>query len=128
MERNTNLEYLKQNVDLFLNFMKERYPVYHRSNIFLRDIEYGIKNFFEKKDVKLTYGQIEEISTGLILHLEQISVLDRLDNNTWILNYKPEEPASAVTEQSVASAAPAPATAPAAAPKSDAESEKPAQQ
>lgn len=91
MKTNTAIEYLKENLETFLSYMKEKYPFFNNSNIFLRDIQYGVKHFYELKNEKLPYRNVEEISRELIKMLESKGILTKLNKNTWILNYsKPE--------------------------------------
>lgn len=82
-----NYDYLQQNSSIFLNYMKVKYPFYHNSNVFLRDIQYGIKNFFARKDIKLTYNEVEKLAGSFIHYLEETKILIKLQNNTWKLNY-----------------------------------------
>jgi F0F1-type ATP synthase beta subunit len=44
--------------------MKEKYPFFNNSNLFLRDIQYGVKHFFEMKNIKLAYKRVEDIIKG----------------------------------------------------------------
>ena len=52
-----HLDELKTNKDIFLKFMSERYEIYTHSNIFLRDIQFAIKFYFERKNIFLKYPQ-----------------------------------------------------------------------
>jgi hypothetical protein len=83
-------DYLQKNTNIFLNYMKVKYPLYHNSNVFLRDLQYGIKNFFAKKEIKLSYTQIEKLAEVYIRYLEESQILIKLKDNTWKLNY-PEQ-------------------------------------
>ncbi|MEI7812034.1 MAG: hypothetical protein WCJ01_06365 [Ignavibacteria bacterium] len=87
METDTELEFLNNNLDTFLNFMKEKYPFYHNSNVFLKDMQYGIKHFFEKRNLKLGYAKTEAITDKLLTMLESRGTLRKLNKNTWILNF-----------------------------------------
>lgn len=91
MSKNTEFDYLKENLDTFLNYMKEKYPLFNNSNIFLRDLQYGVKHFFELKDVKLSYGKVENITEQLIKYLENNGTLVNVFKNTWKLNYSKRE-------------------------------------
>ena len=83
---NKYAEFLKQNEDLFFNFLKEKYPIFNNSNIFLRDIQYGVKSFFEKRDIKLNYKQVDFIADSIIQLYEEKNILQRLTKNTWKVN------------------------------------------
>lgn len=80
------VEFLKQNQELFFNFLREKYPIFNNSNIFLRDIQYGVKSFFEKRDIKLNYKRLEYITDSIIKLYEEENILQRLTKNTWKVN------------------------------------------
>ena len=79
-------EFLRKNEELFFNFLREKYPVFNNSNVFLRDIQYGVKSFFEKRDIKLNYKQVEFITDSIIKLYEGKNILSRLTINTWKVN------------------------------------------
>ncbi len=98
-----HLEELKSNQEIFFNFMKEKYHIFYNSNIFSRDLQYAIKQYFEKKDIKLSYPEAEELMIKFSRYLEEKDDLQKLTINSWRVNfYKPvvveEEPAK-VTEE-----------------------------
>lgn len=95
------LEELKTNKMIFFNFMKEKYPVISKSNIFLRDIQYAIISYFEKKDIKVKYSEAESLALEFTNYLESEGQLIRIDKNTWKVNFLTETPVikeSAITE------------------------------
>lgn len=73
--------------EIFIKFMKEKYPVFNNSNVFFRDLQYAIKSYFEKKDKKLSYSVAEKTALGFIDHLEKNKELVRISNNSWKLNF-----------------------------------------
>lgn len=97
MDNRTEFEYLKNNLETFMGYMKEKYPLFHNSNVFLRDLEYGVKHFFEIKNKKLSFGNTENITKELITFLEGKEILKKVANNTWKLNYS--QPESVSNEQ-----------------------------
>ena len=100
-----------------LRFLKSRFPVYHRSNVFFRDIQYGIQLFLLRRGAHVTYTGAESIARALVAALEREGVLVPIDRQSWAVNY-PEfrtpqaKPAAAAPKP--AAAAPKPAAAPAA--------------
>ncbi len=87
-------EELKRNEEIFLKYLHEQYPVVYKSNVFLKDIQYGIKHYFEMKDVKLTYDQVEEAAKLFIDSLVSEKKLLPVDHKTWVVNFdlKEKEP------------------------------------
>lgn len=85
------LEELKSNKEIFFNFMKEKYPVFYNSNIFERDLQYAIKQYFEKKDIGITYPEAEKLMNEFSSFLEEKGELLKLNANSWRVNFfKPE--------------------------------------
>ena len=68
---------LTSNKTIFFNFMKEKYRLYSNSNIFFRDIQYAIKSYFEKKDIRINYSQAEKIAYDFINKLEDTGELKK---------------------------------------------------
>ncbi|MGE5430685.1 MAG: hypothetical protein ACM3QX_06410 [Syntrophomonadaceae bacterium] len=91
MKKDAAFDYLSTNLEQFFSFMKEKYSFFDKSNVFLRDLQYGVKNFFERKSVKLSYKDAEGAASQLIGLLEKNGTLFKLSENTWKLNYAPKE-------------------------------------
>jgi hypothetical protein len=92
-----------------LAFLKSRFPLYHRSNVFFRDIQYGIQLFLERQGIRARYPESETIAHEFISELEREGILVGIDTQSWALNY-PE------FRTPVTKAPPAPAKPPAPAP------------
>ncbi len=86
-----HLQDLISQKEIFIKFMKEKYPLFNNSNIFLRDIQYAVKSFFEKKDRFLTYAQTDIISQGFIKKLEETKEFINVSKNTWKVNFSFEK-------------------------------------
>jgi hypothetical protein len=82
-----HLKELKNNKEIFFNFMKEKYPVINNSNIFLRDLLYAVKNYFEKKEKLLSYSQSEKLALEFAQFLEESNELKKVGNNSWKVNF-----------------------------------------
>ena len=71
-----------------LTFMKEHgYPVFHRSNIFLRDFQYGVRDYY-RTTFKTDIGSRKSDAWGreLIKGLETFGALIPGSENVWIIN------------------------------------------
>jgi hypothetical protein len=93
-----------------LEYLKRRIPLYHRSNVFFRDIQFGVQAMVKDSKQKATYAEAENLARELIGRFEQKNILRRIDGQTWMLEY--EQYRTPVTGRA---AAPKPALAPAAA-------------
>jgi hypothetical protein len=78
---------LQNNKTMFFIFMREKYPVYQKSNLFLRDLQYAIMSYFGKKEVKVKYGPAEKIALQFAESLEKSNEITRLGKYTWKLNF-----------------------------------------
>jgi hypothetical protein len=121
------LAYVLENHKEVLGFLKSRFPMYHQSNFFFRDVHYGILTFLEKKDMKVTYPAAEQIAREFVKKLEKEGIFVPVDHQTWAVNY-PEYRKPVVKPPAAKPAAPAaPAPRPAGvAPASQQAASKPA--
>ncbi len=78
---------LVSNKTKFFKFMKERYPIFFNSNLFLRDIQYAIRTYFERKDIFISYTEAEELMKKFTSLLESEGELVRLNYNSWKVNF-----------------------------------------
>lgn len=117
------LDYVLNNEKEVLGFLKSKYPLYHLSNVFFRDIQYGIQVFLIRKKMEIGYSDAEKIAWAFVARLEKEKILTSIDKQTWVLQYpefkKPTttpapaaKPAPAARPASQATAAPRPAALP----------------
>ncbi len=85
------LNQLLSNQQEFFRFMKEKYPIFFNSNIFLRDIQYGVYTYFDMKGNKLKYFDAENIAVKFMENLENENKLIKLSHNTWKVNFSIDE-------------------------------------
>jgi hypothetical protein len=80
-------EAVKNDYPVFLNYLKAKQPLFHNANLFIRDFEYGVKRFLEKKDLKVTIPEAEIIASELGTYLVKEGIFIPINNMTWKLNY-----------------------------------------
>jgi hypothetical protein len=94
----------------FLKFLKAKYYLYHLSNVFFRDMHYGVMAYLEINKIKYKYLEAEDLTRKVIDSLEGANILRKIDKLTWVLNF-PEFKKPAVKPAAPAKpAAPKPAT------------------
>lgn len=86
------IEELKNNEEIFLNYMKEKYPLFSKSNFFLRDLQYAITHYFKLKGYEIGFTKSESISLEYIKHLEATNAITAVSKNTWRLEKSFEQP------------------------------------
>jgi hypothetical protein len=78
---------LLSNQDELFMFLKSEFKLYHLSNVFFRDLHYGVWEFLEHHGVTLNYGQSEDVAREEAAMLEKKNILKKVDDRTWLLNY-----------------------------------------
>lgn len=90
MREMRELQILKDNWEEFLRFMKARYPLYHLSNVFVRDIEYAIRDYFLDRGEKISFAEAEYLAQKFAEFLVEkgvFRVIKNEFNRVWNLNY-----------------------------------------
>lgn len=80
-------DFILSNRKEFLKYMKSRFPLYHKSNVFLQDFYYGILQFLKEKGKKVNFGLVVEIFPKIIEHFEKEKIFKKIDSRTWMLDY-----------------------------------------
>jgi len=81
-----NIELLKSNESALLNFLKAKFPVFHNSNFFFRDLQYGIRSFLEKKEIFVSYQLAEKLAIEMAKHFEEKGIFVKVNNQGWKIN------------------------------------------
>ncbi|MGE5313395.1 MAG: hypothetical protein ACM3Q4_01735 [Acidobacteriota bacterium] len=96
----------------FLNYMRSKVPIFHNSNIFYRDLMYGVIDYLEKRNIKVSFSQAEAIAQEVIANFEKRNMFRKVNPQGWVLNYpefttpKAAPPAPAAPKPSPAPPAP----------------------
>jgi hypothetical protein len=86
-----------QTADIFIDypyelfsFMREmRKPVFHNSNVFLRDVQYAIQEYFEYRDgVTIKNFEAESLARDVTRELERKGVLKRVNPQGFIVSWR----------------------------------------
>ncbi len=85
MNNSTNLFVEKQKD--FLSFLKTRFNVFHDSNVFFRDLHYGVMSFLQVQGMPHRYSSTEDLTKHVIAAYEGMKLFVRIDERTWMLNY-----------------------------------------
>ncbi|MDI6803829.1 MAG: hypothetical protein QME58_08285 [Bacteroidota bacterium] len=81
-------EQIIQNSHEFLKYLKFKFSLYHKSNIFLRDVHYGVIHFLKEKNINVSHSKSEVISSEVLKYYEKENILKKIDSRTWMLNYE----------------------------------------
>jgi len=81
------LELTKNDYQVFLNYLKAKFPLFHNSNFFFRDFHYGIKRYLEKKGILVSYEKAERIAKELSMYFESQGIFIRTNDLGWKINF-----------------------------------------
>ncbi len=68
---------------LFL--LHARFLLFHNSNVFLRDLQYGIREYLMAKGIHIDLNETEGLARALVKRLEESKFLRPMDEQTWTL-------------------------------------------
>ncbi|MDI6765857.1 MAG: hypothetical protein QME52_03435 [Bacteroidota bacterium] len=71
----------------FLKFLKSKFPVIHNSNLFFRDIHYGIMWYLQEHKLDGRYQIAEKVVQEVIKTFVQNGILKKINEQTWVLDY-----------------------------------------
>ena len=80
-------EFVVENYLDVLRFLKSRFPMYHLSNFFFRDVQYGIMTMLNERGVHVTYPEAEQCARELTGRLEREKIFIPVDRQTWVVNF-----------------------------------------
>jgi hypothetical protein len=81
------LDLIKNDDQLFLKYLKAKYPLFHNSVFFFRDLQFGLQKFLEKKGIKISNAEAEKLAHSIGNYLEEKQIFVRVNITGWRLNY-----------------------------------------
>jgi hypothetical protein len=67
--------------------MRSRSPLFHLSNVFLRDLHFSVLDFLKKKGITIRQTEAEQVAREIGLQFEKKNIFRKLNANTWVLHY-----------------------------------------
>jgi hypothetical protein len=103
-------DYILQHQKEILLYLKSRFPMYHLSNFFFRDVHYGIRMYLEEQGMKIGYTASEDIARSFVEQLEKAGIFTPIDRQSWVVKYPefktpPAKPAAQPKQASPAATA-----------------------
>ncbi len=71
----------------FLKYLKSKFVLIHRSNIFYRDIYHGVISYLADHGKKVGHQAADTITGEVLRGLEQSGILRNIDHQSWLLEY-----------------------------------------
>ncbi len=72
-----------------LQYLRGCFPMYHNSNLFFRDIQYGVQKLLKEHGEPVSLAEAEQRAAEFCKALQQQRILIPIDDHTWTLNYPP---------------------------------------
>lgn len=80
------LKSFKNNYKGLLEFLKAKYPLFHNSNFFFRDFQFGIQKYLEIKEIYISSYDASTIAKELGKFLEEEKIFIKINDRTWSVN------------------------------------------
>lgn len=80
-------EMILRNQKEFLKHLKSKFVLIHLSNLFFRDLHYGVLSYLHDHGKKVGYDAGDPIAREVAAGLEQSGVLKKIDHQSWLLQY-----------------------------------------
>ena len=71
----------------FLIYLKSKFTLIHMSNIFFRDLHYGVMMYLADHGMKLKYRESEKVAREVAAKLEAGGIFKKIDYQSWLLTY-----------------------------------------
>ncbi len=80
---------LIEDPEVMLGYMRSKHKgVFHNSNIFIRDLQYSVRDYFEDTAGKtISIPEAERIAKDIARNFEQLGVFKRVNPQGYVLNY-----------------------------------------
>jgi hypothetical protein len=80
-------EFVVQKYIEVLNYLRSQFPMFHLSNFFFRDVQYGIMAMFRERGVKVDYREAERSARAFVEKVEREKIFAPIDRQTWVVRY-----------------------------------------
>ena len=71
----------------FLKYLKSRFQLFHLSNLFFRDLHYGVISYLKEHGSPVGYAEAESIARELGETFERGGIFKKIDHQSWLLQY-----------------------------------------
>lgn len=81
------LEFIKTHRIDFLNFTRTRVPLFHRSNVFHKDLKYSLQAYMLQHGYRLSDVELEGILNALVSMLISDGIFKQISDKCWTVIY-----------------------------------------
>jgi len=84
---NSLVKLIESDHSQLMKYLKSRYPLFHNSNFFSKDFQYGIKRFLESKNIEVDEVEVQHLAASISNSLEANGIFIRTNSSGWKINY-----------------------------------------
>ena len=81
------IEFIRKNKTRFLDYFRTKFPTFHLSNVFYRDLRYALKYYLNSNNFKLSDAELEDVLNTLIKEMVSEGIFKPVSIGVWTLNY-----------------------------------------
>lgn len=84
---NSLIKSLESDHSQLMQYLKSRYPLFHNSNFFQKDFQYGIRRFLESKNININETEFQQLAASLSHSFEEHGIFIKINSLGWKINY-----------------------------------------
>lgn len=81
------IQFAIKNKMSFLDYFHSKFPTFHLSNIFYRDLRYALKYYLNSNGFRPSDAELETVLTALTKEMVADGLLKPVSAGVWTLNY-----------------------------------------
>ncbi len=88
-------DFILQHKAQFLEYFRSKFPAFHNSNVFYRDLRYAAKYFLVSGGFKPSDAELEGVLDALVRVMVSDGVFRKVSEGTWAINqpdFRTKEP------------------------------------
>ena len=79
--------YMHQHEHDVLRYLKTQFPMFHLSNFFFRDIQYGIQRYLLGQGISVSYAGAEHLAKAFVESMERSGIMRQVDGQSWTVMF-----------------------------------------
>ncbi|HEY9165908.1 MAG TPA: hypothetical protein VIS48_07070 [Candidatus Kryptonia bacterium] len=81
------IEFVRSTKKQYLEYLRSKFPIFHLSNVFYRDLRYGLKYYLKENGFSISDAELENTLNALVFEMVKDSILKPVSSGVWTVNY-----------------------------------------
>ncbi len=81
------IDFILKNKSQFLGYFRSKFPTFHNSNVFYRDLRYAAKYFLISGGYRPSDAELEDVLQALVKVMVSDGIFREVSAGAWALNY-----------------------------------------